>query len=72
MNYAERKWIEYYNAVESDEFYNIAQGGFNSNPCEGLSAEAREARRKKLSEAAKGEKKLFLWKAFYRRSSSQI
>lgn len=26
---AERKWIEYYNAVESDEFYNIAEGGKN-------------------------------------------
>lgn len=64
MNYAERKWIEYYNAVESDEFYNIAQGGFNSNPCEGLSAEAREARRKKLSEAAKGEKNYFYGKHF--------
>ena len=31
MNNREKYWIEYYNAVESEEFYNIATGGFNSS-----------------------------------------
>ena len=64
MNIAERKWIDHYNAVLSDEFYNIAQGGFNSNPCAGMSEEAQKERKKKLSEAAKGEKNYFYNKHF--------
>lgn len=64
MNIAEKKWIKYYNAVESDRFYNIATGGFNSNPLAGLSPEQKEARRKKLSEASKGEKNYFYGKSF--------
>ena len=43
-------------------FYNIATGGFGSNPCAGLSAEAEQNRRKKLSEAVKGEKNYFYGK----------
>lgn len=65
MNIAERKWIEKYNAVYSEEFYNIAEGGFNSNPCAGMSEEAQQERRKKLSEAVKGEKNYFYNKHFY-------
>lgn len=64
MNIAERKWIKYYNAVESSEFYNIAEGGFNSNPCAGMSEEAQLERKRKLSEAAKGEKNYFYNKHF--------
>ena len=64
MNEAEKKWIKYYNAVLSDEFYNIAEGGFNSNPCAGLDKEAEKNRRKKLSDAAKGEKNHFYGKHF--------
>lgn len=59
LNKAERKWIKYYNAVKEEMFYNIAEGGYNSNPCAGLSEEVEQARRKKLSEAAKGEKNHF-------------
>ena len=64
MNIAERKWINFYNAVESDNFYNIAQGGFNSNPCAGLSEEAQALRKKRISEATKGEKNYFYNKHF--------
>lgn len=39
MNLAERKWIIKYNAVKNSNFYNIAEGGFNSNPCAGLTAQ---------------------------------
>lgn len=62
MNEAERRWINFYNAVNDENFYNIAEGGFNSNPCAGLSEEAKEQRRKKLSEAVKGEKNYFYGK----------
>ena len=59
LNLAERKWIEYYDAVNNENFYNIATGGFNSNPCAGLSPEADKARRQKMSLASSGEKNHF-------------
>lgn len=59
MNIAERKWIKQYNAVEDQNFYNIAEGGFNSNPLAGMSKTALEERSKKLSLAAQGEKNHF-------------
>lgn len=62
LNIAERKWITEYNAVYNDNFYNIAEGGFNSNPCVGLTEEQKENRRKKLSEASKGSKNYFYGK----------
>jgi group I intron endonuclease len=31
LSLAEEKWIKYYNAVESDNFYNISEGGFGGN-----------------------------------------
>lgn len=65
MNFAERKWIEKFDAVNNEKFYNIADGGFNSNPCAGMSKAAQEARKKKLSEAVKGEKNYFYGKHFY-------
>ena len=64
MNEAERKWINFYNAVHDDNFYNIAEGGFNSNPCAGMSEEAERNRREILSKAAKGEKNHFYGKHF--------
>ena len=64
MNEKEKYWIQYYNAVESNEFYNIASGGFNSNPIAGFSEEQKIERKKKLSEAAKGEKNYFYGKHF--------
>jgi len=45
MNLAERKWINFYNAVQDENFYNIASGGFNSNPVAGMSKEADIIRR---------------------------
>jgi len=48
----ERYWIAYYNAVESDDFYNLATGGINGNPRKGtkFSLEAR----KKMSSRVSG------------------
>lgn len=31
LSMAEEKWINHYNAVESDEFYNLSLGGFGGN-----------------------------------------
>jgi group I intron endonuclease len=31
LSNAEKYWIEYYNAVKSDEFYNLTAGGFGGN-----------------------------------------
>ena len=64
LNIAEKKWIKNYKAVESEEFYNIASGGYNSNPCLGMNTEADTERRRKLSEACKGEKNYFYGKHF--------
>lgn len=64
MNNAERKWISYYNAVYSNKFYNVAEGGFNSNPCAGMTERARLNRRRKLSKAATGEKNHFFGQHF--------
>ena len=72
MNIAERKWIKEYNAVESNEFYNIADGGFNSNPLAGMSEEAKIERSKKISEATKGEKNYFYGKHFKKRRTSNV
>ena len=65
MNLAERKWINFYNAVQDENFYNIASGGFNSNPVAGMSKEADIIRRQKLSKASKGEKNYFYGKHLY-------
>lgn len=64
LNVAERKWIEFYDAVNNENFYNIASGGFNSNPLAGMDEEAKALRAKKLSEAAKGEKNHFYGQHF--------
>ena len=45
-------------------FYNIATGGFGSNPCAGLSPEAAQSRKEKLSNAAKGERNHFYGKHY--------
>ena len=64
LNEAEERWIKELNAVEDDNCYNIASGGYNSNPCAGMTPEAEMARRKKISEAVKGEKNYFYGKHF--------
>lgn len=65
INIAERKWIKKYNAVQDKNFYNIAEGGFNSNPLAGMSEKAKEERSKKLSLAAKGKNNHFYGKHLY-------
>jgi hypothetical protein len=50
--------------VSSNNFYNIATGGFNSNSYDGMSEEAKRIRNKKLSDAVKGEKNYFYNKHF--------
>ena len=35
----EKYWIDYYNAVDSDDFYNIASGGDGGNTIQGFSTE---------------------------------
>lgn len=55
LNIAEKKWIQYYNAVDSDNFYNIATGGQNSNPVAGLSPDQEFKRRQKISKSLSGE-----------------
>lgn len=64
LNIAERKWIQYYNAVENDNYYNIASGGGNSNPLAGMSKEKRIEHSKKLSWHVQGEKNYFYGKHF--------
>lgn len=64
VNIAEKEWIAHYNAVMDENFYNIATGGFNSNPCAGLSEEMQNIRKQKLSKAVKGEKNYFYGKHF--------
>lgn len=51
--------IEEYQAIESDDFYNIAVGGHVGFLCKGLSKEAETERRKKLSIASSGKRNHF-------------
>lgn len=48
LNEAEKKWIAYYNAVASDEFYNIASGGLAGDTWTGRPEEDKEEFRKKI------------------------
>lgn len=57
----EKYWIEYYNAVKSDEFYNIASGGEGGDTRAGYSVEqlrqSEEFRKERLKESLpRGEK----------------
>lgn len=51
----ERYWIEKYNAVYSDNFYNIAQGGDGGNVISGYTEEQRQQLSLKLSKQRKGK-----------------
>lgn len=57
LNELEKYWINYYNAVDSDQFYNIAAGGEGGNTIAGYSEEElaihNEVRNKALKLAAK-------------------
>ena len=48
LNEKEIEYIAYFNAIESENFYNIAEGGYK-NPIAGFSEEQKEEFRKKCS-----------------------
>ena len=50
----EKYWIEYYDAVKSNEFYNIAQGGDGGNTIVGYTEEQKKTLSDKLSIMRKG------------------
>lgn len=50
----EKYWIDYYNAVESDDFYNIASGGDGGNTIAGYSEEEKKNLSLQLSVVRKG------------------
>lgn len=50
----EKYWIDYYNAVESDDFYNIASGGEGGNVIAGYSEEEKMDLSLRLSNIRKG------------------
>lgn len=57
-------YINKYDAVKNNNFYNIAEGGCGGNKCAGLTWKQEQARRKKISEAMRGEKNPFYGKSF--------
>lgn len=54
LNDREIYWINYYNAVESDNFYNIASGGDGGNTIAGYTDDQRNLLSMKLSNTRKG------------------
>lgn len=54
LNEKEKYYIAKFNAIESDMYYNIAQGGEGGNVIAGYTEEQMKEYRKKLSEALKG------------------
>ena len=54
LNDREIYWINYYNAVESDNFYNIASGGDGGNTIAGYTDDQRKLLSTKLSNMRKG------------------
>lgn len=54
LNERECYWIDYYNAVQSNEFYNIAKGGDGGNVISGYTEEERKELSVKLSKLRKG------------------
>lgn len=53
LNEREIYWINYYNAVKSEDFYNISSGGDGGNNFAGYNKEQRKEYSKKLSESLK-------------------
>lgn len=62
VSMAERKWIEYYDAVNSAEFYNLSEGGYGGNPetvkryWDALSDEERKTRNSYMKKIDKSGK----------------
>lgn len=55
LNIREKYWINYYNAIKSDEFYNIASGGDGGDTTIGLTEEQKKKITENRSKAAKGK-----------------
>ncbi len=64
LNQAECKWIKDLNAVQDENYYNIATGGGNGNPLAGLSEQKLNEMKHKWSFAVKGERNYFYGKHF--------
>ncbi|WP_010249204.1 NUMOD1 domain-containing DNA-binding protein [Acetivibrio cellulolyticus] len=56
LNQKEIQWINNYNAVKSNDFYNIADGGSNGNTFAGKTEEEINEWKRKISEANTGMK----------------
>ena len=54
LNLKEKYWINYFDAVNSDNFYNIAEGGDGGNTLSGYTEKQLEEHSKILSNALKG------------------
>ena len=52
LNNKERYWIKYYNAIENNNYYNIAKGGEGGDTFSGLSINAKNLARTRHSLAA--------------------
>ena len=55
LNEKEIEYIAYFNAIESENFYNIAEGGTGGYKCAGKTLEEMEEIRKKISIKVSGE-----------------
>lgn len=55
----EKFYIQFYNAVENPQFYNIAEGGQGGNTIAGYSKEEREQINQKISEGLEGHAGLY-------------
>ena len=55
LNKREKYWIDYYNACNNENFYNIAEGGTGGNTYKGLSKEELERIKQIKSQQTKGE-----------------
>ncbi|OHW63069.1 GIY-YIG catalytic domain protein [Andreesenia angusta] len=57
LNYLEIKWIEKYNAVNEDTFYNLADGGKSGNKLASMTESEKKAYSQKLSSSIRNSKK---------------
>ena len=56
LNECEKKWISYFNAVEDEQFYNIAKGGEGGHTIAGYNDEQKAIYHKNMRKALKGRK----------------
>jgi group I intron endonuclease len=56
LNKKEKYWIDFYNAIHSDNFYNIAEGGHGGNTLAGKTEEELKQFGEIISNANKGRK----------------